>query len=285
MHHKNKKTEPQTRRAITPSSILSEKLAELKRRILEKASEAEVIALLAQCQILVDPLEDYLTHHTSKPSEALNHLEFETNKLDWQAAYDNSKTDLKLEKEMLSGKVEGQFLKILIASTKSKNVLEIGSFTGYASLAMAEALPEDGQLIACEYDKFAANIAKKQLSKSTHGKKVDIKIGDASITLNQLHQEHKTFDFIFIDADKPNYLNYYKSIMDLGLLAKDGLICVDNTLYQGQVFSTFEISKNGKAIREFNKFVAQDDRVQNVLVPIRDGVTIIRRIDYIEEYT
>ena len=265
-------------RAVTPSSILSEKLAMLKKRLVEKASEAEVLALMEQCQDLIDPQERYLLNNTSNPSEALNALELETNNLDWDAAFKNAKTNLKLEKEMLSGKVEGQFLKMLVAITNSKNILEIGSFTGYASLAMVEALPDHGKLIACEYDAFTAEFAKTQLSKSKHGKKLDIRIGDASETIKQLFEEKTEFDFIFIDANKTGYLNYYKSIMDGGLLRKNGLICVDNTLFMGQAYSAFDISENGKAIKQFNAFVAQDDRVQNVLVPLRDGISMIRRI-------
>lgn len=273
----NQDTEAQLR-AVTPTTILSEKLAALKKRIAEKASEAEVMVLIEQCQNLIDPLEDYLVKNTSTPSEALKALQSETNALNWNQAYDNSETDLKLEKEMLSGKVEGQFLKMLIAATNAKNVLEIGSFTSYASLAMAEALPEGGKLIACEYDQFTANFARKQLDNSEHGNKVDIKIGDASNTLTELKSKNLKFDFIFIDADKQGYLSYYKSILDSELLKLNGLICVDNTLFMGQVYSNVEASDNGKAIKEFNMFVAQDSRVQKVLVPLRDGITMIRRI-------
>ena len=265
-------------RAVTPSSILSEKLAVLKNRLIEKASEAEVLALVEQCQDLIDPLEHYLLNNTSNPSEALNALELETNNLDWDTAFKKAKTNLKLEKEMLSGKVEGQFLKMLIAITNAEYVLEIGCFTGYASLAMAEALPKEGKLIACEYDKFTAKFASEQLSKSEHGNKVDIRIGDASKTMKELIADTIKFDFVFIDANKTGYLNYYKSIMDGGLLRKNGLICVDNTLFMGQAYSAFDISENGKAIKQFNAFVAQDDRVQNVLVPLRDGISMIRRI-------
>lgn len=265
-------------RAVTPTTILSEKLATLKKRISEKASEAEVMALINQCQSLIDPLENYLVKNTTNPSEGLNTLESETYALNWNQAFENSDTSLKLQKEMLSGKIEGQFLKMLIAATKSKHVLEIGSFTGYASLAMAEALPKDGKLVACEYDQFTANFAREQINKSEHGYKVDIKIGDASLTLNNLKAEKLSFDFIFIDADKQGYHSYYKSILDFGLLKPNGLICVDNTLYMGEVYSDLEISDNGKAIKAFNAFVAQDNRVQKVLVPLRDGITMIRRI-------
>lgn len=265
-------------RAVTPTTILSEKLAALKKRIAEKASEAEVMLLIEQCQNLIDPLENYLIENTTEPSEALKDLESETNALNWNQAYNNSETDLQLEKEMLSGKVEGQFLKLLVAATNAKHVLEIGSFTSYASLAMAEALPEDGKVIACEYDEFTANFARKQLDNSEHGDKVDIKIGDASKTLNNLKSKNLKFDFIFIDADKQGYLTYYKSVLDLELLKPNGLICVDNTLFMGQVYSDSGVSDNGKAIKEFNDFVAKDNRVQKVLVPLRDGITMIRRI-------
>ncbi|MGB3605846.1 O-methyltransferase [Psychroserpens sp.] len=265
-------------RPITPHTILSAKLSDLKELMLAEQSNQNLLELVDDCKALIDPLDAYLAQHSSSPSEALNTLEIETNALDWDNAFDQSETDLHLEKEMLSGAVEGQFLKLLVAITNAKQVLEIGSFTSYASLAMAEALPPDGNLIACEYDKFTATFAQKQLHNSQYGKKVKIVIGDALKTLEDLAQNNSVFDLIFIDADKAGYENYFRTIMDFELLKKNGLICVDNTLYMGQAYGAGDVTPNGLAIQKFNRLVANDERVQQVLLPLRDGVTLIRRI-------
>ena len=265
-------------RPVTPSTILSEKLNQLHLQMIASGTVIELLPLIEQCKNLITPLDHYLLHSSSQPSSALNDLEIETNKLDWDSAFAKAETDLPLEKEMLSGAVEGQFLKMLTAISKAKRVLEIGSFTGYASLAIAEALPENGVLIACEYDKFTADFAQQQLAKSEHGKKVTIKVGDALQTLDQLITDGEQFDLVFIDADKQGYQDYYDKVLDGNLLYKDGIICVDNTLYQGQAYSPNEVSDNGKAIQKFNESIAQDSRVDKVLLPLRDGLTIIRRV-------
>ena len=266
-------------RPITPHTILDERLAELQEKIEALGSSRELLDLVQDCRNLSSPLEDYISAHSSRPSDDLNNLEMRTNDLDWDAAFEDKQTGLRLEKEMLSGGVEGQFLKMLTAISKAKNVLEIGSFTGYATLAMAEALPDDGKIIACEYDFFTAEFAKSQWANSPHGKKIQVRIGDALQTLKKLEEEKHLFDLVFIDADKENYHSYYSLLFDLNLIKKEGLICVDNTLYMGQVYSPANITTNGKAIQKFNKAVAEDKRVQQVLLPLRDGVTVIRRID------
>ncbi|WP_194852404.1 O-methyltransferase [Nonlabens antarcticus] len=275
---KEKNSATANHRPVTPHTILSKTLSTLQEKMEAAGSQPELLDLVQQSIDLISPLDDYLLTQTSPASDALNELEMHSNNVDWDSAFAKAETGLHLEKEMLSGAVEGQFLQLLAAVSNAKNVLEIGSFTGYASLAIAEALPADGKLIACEFDRFTADFARKQLNRSEHGHKVEIRVGDALETIADLSLEKQIFDFIFIDADKQNYTAYYEGVMDQGLLKKGGIVCVDNTLYQGQAYKNGTTTANGDAVKAFNNTVANDSRVQQVLLPLRDGLTVIRRL-------
>ena len=177
---------------------------------------------------------------------------------------------------MLSGHVEGQTLKILVHATRAVRVLEIGMFTGYSALAMAEALPDEGQVTACEIDAGVAAIAEQCFRASASGHKITVRVGPAQRTLAELAQAGQRFDLVFIDADKAGYLGYLTALLEGGLLQPHGLICVDNTLMQGQPWLTGEPTANGAAIAAFNQAVAADPRVEQVVIPLRDGLTLIR---------
>ena len=175
---------------------------------------------------------------------------------------------------MLSGHVEGRFLHFLVKITRARRVLEIGMFTGYSALAMAEALPDDGELVACEVDPVAAAFGRECLAGSPAGHRIRIEVGPAADTLATLVGQR--FDLVFVDADKAGYASYLDTVLDGELLAPGGVVCVDNTLMQGQPW-TGERTPNGEAISAFNRSVADDPRVEQVLVPLRDGLTLIRR--------
>jgi caffeoyl-CoA O-methyltransferase len=153
-------------------------------------------------------------------------------------------------------------------------VLEIGMFTGYSALAMAEALPPDGRLVACELDPFAADLARECFRASPAGERIDVRVGPAAETLAALAGQR--FDLVFLDADKAGYPGYLDTVLSTDLLADGGTICVDTTLMQGQPW-TGSRTANGEAIAAFNRTVAEDPRVEQVLVPLRDGITVIRR--------
>ncbi len=180
---------------------------------------------------------------------------------------------------MLSGHVEGQFLQVLVRATRARRVLDIGMFTGYSALAMAEALPPGGGVVACEVDPAIAAFATRRFADAVHGRKIAIEVGPALETLERLAAAGATYDLVFIDADKPGYAAYLDAILEGGLLAPHGLVCVDNTLLQGAAYGAGPVTDadNGRAIAEFNARVAEDPRVQQVLVPLRDGVTLICR--------
>jgi caffeoyl-CoA O-methyltransferase len=176
---------------------------------------------------------------------------------------------------MLSGHVEGQTLKFLVHMTRARRVLDIGMFTGYSALAMAEALPDDGEVVACEVDPYVADVARQCFSESPAGARIRVEVGPALTTVLRLEGP---FDLVFIDADKTGYLDYFHYLVGSGLLAQHGVIAVDNTLLQGEPYTDHGArSTNGQAIADFNRAVANDSRVEQVLLPLRDGVTLIRR--------
>lgn len=152
-------------------------------------------------------------------------------------------------------------------------------FTGYATLAMAEALPEDGQIIACEIDTYVAGLAQDCFAASPHGHKIEVRVAPALETMQQLAAAGECFDLAFIDADKKEYVAYFNLLLDEDPIAPGSVICVDNTLLQGQAYlSEDKRTANGAAIAEFNAVVAADSRVEQVLLPLRDGLTLARRV-------
>ena len=233
---------------------------------------------LRDVERLASGLEPYVESCTTPESMALTALQSDTRAIDWQARHDAGKTTSALEQEMLSGHVEGQFLKFLLCAMQAKRVLEIGLFTGYSALAMAEALPTNGEVVACELDPVAAEVAIVAFARSPHGQKIRIELGDASVTMRRLRDSGECFDLIFIDADKAGYVTYLELALDGSLLAPHGVICVDNTLMQGQPYLVGERSENGSAIAAFNRVVCSDPRVEQVMLPLRDGLTLIRRV-------
>ena len=171
---------------------------------------------------------------------------------------------------MLSGQLEGSLLQALVAVGRARRVLEIGMFAGFSAQMMAAALPDDGRLITCDIDPKAIALAKQYFARSPHGHKIEVREGPALETIKTLDGP---FDLVFIDADKGNYTSYYEAV--LPLLAPDGVIAVDNVLWSGRVLDPTE--QDDRAIVAFNKHVQADERVVAVMVPIRDGLTLIRR--------
>ena len=171
---------------------------------------------------------------------------------------------------MQVGPVEGRFLRMLIGISRARRVLEIGMFTGYSALMIASALPEDGELVTCDVDPKAEEMARRYFARSPHGGKIRVRMGPALETISTLSGP---LDFVFIDADKPNYPAYYESV--LPLVPAGGLIVVDNVLWSGKVLDPKE--KTDLAIAELNDRVARDPRVEKVLLTVRDGMLLVRK--------
>ena len=263
-------------RPVTPLSILATKLEHLSQQLEALDIDAALKSELRQACELASGLDPYLSRCTTPESPALASLVQRTQAEDW--SHSSNETAPQLEQEMLSGHVEGQTLKFLVHLTQAKRVLEIGMFTGYSALAMAEALPDDGEVVACEIDADVAKFAQQCFSESPSGHKILVKVAPALLTLKQLAAAHETFDLVFIDADKAGYVDYVNTLLDTDLLAPNGLICVDNTLMQGQPYLSGESTANGVAIATFNQTVVDDPRLEQVLLPLRDGLTLIRRV-------
>ena len=251
-------------RPITPLGIVASLLDDPTPSNIERARR------------IAQGTDPYTEAMTSAQSPACEALERATASEDWQQRHESSETSLKLEREMLSGNLEGQFLKMLVHATGARRVLEIGLFTGYSALAMAEALPAGGRLVALEIDAFAADFARAQFDRSPAGARIDIRVGPALDTLRQMAGEGASFDLVFIDADKPGYADYFDALVDGEMLSPRALVCVDNTLLQGEPYAVDEPGANGRAIDAFNRKLAADDRFEQVLLPIRDGVTLAR---------
>lgn len=263
-------------RPVTPVAILALKLAELAGALAQiDGLDEGLVQSAREAAVLAGGLDPYVERHTTPQSAALKQLSEATASHDWNS----SAATTGLEQEMLSGHVEGQLLKMLVRLARAKDVLEIGMFTGYSTLAIAEALPPDGRITACEVDPEVAAFAQEQFARSPEAAKIDVRIGPALATLGELAQSGAVFDFVFIDADKSGYLDYLSTILETDLLAAGALICVDNTLLQGQPWSALEPTPNGAAIAAFNQAVAADPRVEQVLVPLRDGLTLIGRTE------
>lgn len=265
-------------RPVTPLGILATKLEHLSQQLEALDSvDTNLKSELRQACELASGLDPYLSHCTTPESPALELLVQRTQAEDWSQRSSNE-TVPQLEQEMLSGHVEGQTLKFLVRLTQAKRVLEIGMFTGYSALAMAEALPDDGEVVACEVDAYVAKFAQQCFSESPSGHKILVKVAPALLTLKQLAAASQTFDLVFIDAGKADYVDYLNILLDTDLLAPNGLICVDNTLMQGQPYLSGESTANGVAIATFNQTVVDDPRLEQVLLPLRDGLTLIRRV-------
>jgi caffeoyl-CoA O-methyltransferase len=208
--------------------------------------------------VVPDPIEDYAARHTTPLPPLLQELSAATLERTGGRAL------------MLSGPVAGMVLQSLVAATGARRVLELGTFTGFSALMMAAALPDDGQLITCDVDPEATAIARQFWARSPHGHKIELRLGPALETIKTLSGP---FDFVFIDADKPAYIDYYEAV--LPLLAPRGIIVADNALRRGRVLAP--ASDGDAATAAFNDHVQRDPRTVNVLLTVRDGMMLIRR--------
>jgi predicted O-methyltransferase YrrM len=211
---------------------------------------------------LPELLEKYVEEHTSNESEILKKLNRET----------HAKV---LMPQMLSGHLQGSFLKMLSHMVKPKQILEIGTFTGYSSICLAEGLEKNGMLHTIDINEELSDMVHRYIKTSGKEKNIKTYIGNA---LDIIPTINETFDMVFIDADKKNYKNYYKLVFDK--VRKGGFIMADNVLWSGKVVTEKKETTDEETcgIMEYNDMVVKDDRVENVMVPIRDGLLITRKI-------
>jgi caffeoyl-CoA O-methyltransferase len=208
--------------------------------------------------IVSEEVERYAEEHTTPDGELFERLAAET----------RANTSAP---QMMVGRIEGQFLATLVRLLGATRVLELGTFTGYSSISMASALPPEGRVITCDVDPEATAIARRYMDESGHGDKIEIKLGPALETIETLEGP---FDLVFIDADKPNYRNYYEAA--LPLLAERGLLVADNVLWSGRVVEE-DGDESTQAIKAFNEHVRSDSRVVSVMLTVRDGMTLVQK--------
>lgn len=204
--------------------------------------------------LVAEALEQYAAEHAAEESPLFQELVKET--------YATQEAP-----QMQVGRLEGAVLRLLVRLVGARRVLELGTFTGYSALAMAEGLPEGGELITCDEDPEATAVARRFWARSPHGKKITLKLGKALDTLKTLTGP---FDAVFIDADKANYGNYWDAC--LPLVRPGGLLMADNVLWNGKVVAPDD--SMARTIVAFNAKVKADTRVESVILTIRDGLTI-----------
>ena len=211
-------------------------------------------------EFLPEDLQKYVEDHSEPESDLLQRI--------------NRETHLHvLKPRMLSGHLQGRVLSMLSHMIQPKNILEIGTYTGYAALCMAEGMQSDGRLITIDNNEELALRTKQYFNQSKWADQIDLRVGNASDIISTLN---KKWDLVFIDADKENYANYFDQVIDQ--MNTDGYIIADNVLWSGKVFDHSKNDKDTEAIRAFNQKVHTDSRVQNVLFPIRDGLMILRKL-------
>jgi predicted O-methyltransferase YrrM len=206
------------------------------------------------------PLWEYMRSVTLREPEILRRLREET------ALLPSSNCQISAE--------QGQFMALLLHLIGARRTIEIGVYTGYSALVVAQALPDDGRVIACDINEEWTAVARRYWREAGVERKIDLRIGQALTTLDDLiaSGQGNRFDFVFIDADKTNYANYYERA--LVLLRPGGLIAVDNVLWYGRVIDASFDDPDTRAIRAFNAQLRQDDRVWLSMLPVRDGLTL-----------
>jgi len=214
------------------------------------------------------PQDKYLRLHTTPQGDALSWIERQT----------NIKTNFP---QMLSGAVQGRLLTIIVQMMKAQRVLEIGCFTGYSSVAMASGLPEGGHIDTLEINDELEDLIREGFSRAGVDKLITLHIGDAKKTLLQLKEEIQSgtrplYDLVYMDANKREYCEYYSLVIDM--LRPGGIILADDVLWDGKLYEEkLPVDRQTRGIALFNDMVASDPRVEVVILPIRDGLSIIRK--------
>ena len=212
---------------------------------------------------LTDSVYDYMLEHSLRESEACRLLREET-------------APMKMGMMQVSPE-QGQFMAFLVRLTETRRALEIGTFTGYSALCVAQALPSDGRLVCCDVSEEWTSVGQRYWQSAGVSDKIDLRIGPATETLQALREdgEEDRYDFAFIDADKKNYLVYYENV--LSLLRTGGVLLIDNVLWGGSVANPGKNDDDTNAIRTLNQHLRGDDRVLLSMLPVGDGLTLVMK--------
>eukprot|EP00882_Tetradesmus_deserticola_P002628 GHRQ01002795.1.p1 GENE.GHRQ01002795.1~~GHRQ01002795.1.p1 ORF type:complete len:589 (+),score=311.88 GHRQ01002795.1:153-1919(+) len=255
-----------------------EVLTALLTKALQQSTLEQQRSYVQQALDIAAGLDSYLDKISSPPTQVVQELVAASLSHDWAGAHAAGKTQFLQKAECCSGTLEGRLLRFLVAATGAKRVLEVGMFTGTSSLAMAEALPQDGQLVALDIEAYMAEFAGPYFAASGLGDRIRPMIGPAQDSMVKLAEQGESFDLIFLDANKDGYAAYYAVIMEHCLLAHNGLLVVDNSLMKGRTYAPGSVADaSADAVRAFNQQLRDDERVEVVALPFRDGVSLVRR--------
>ena len=225
-----------------------------------KQTFVTILSYFYTMEFLPKPIQTYTNEHTEKESALLKKVARETNMH-------------VLHPRMLSGNLQGRVLSMISHMLRPNRILEIGTYTGYSALCLAEGLADEGRLMTIDVNRELENRVKGYLAESNFSDRIDAHYGNA---IKVIPKFKEVWDLVFIDADKENYLNYYNLVVEN--VRKGGFIVADNVLWSGNVVDSMEIDTDTRALRAFNEGVHNDLRVANVLLPIRDGLMILRKL-------
>lgn len=211
----------------------------------------------------MESIYKYIEEHASRPSEAL----------DWVVKQTHIRTN---HARMLSGAAQGQLMRMIARMADARRILELGTFTGYSAICLGSALPADGHLDTLELNDELEDLILEGFEKSGLADRISLHIGDCKETLKRLAEEGKVYDLVYIDANKREYCEYYELVFDM--IRPGGLIMADNVLWDGKVcMDPLPQDKQTLGIARFNDMVSADPRVESVILPIRDGLNLIRK--------
>jgi len=250
-----------------------DKLIETLEEVLELNQDPSLEQKLRHCLLLSKGLDHYLVDHTSPPTALQKQIGDDTRAENWKKHFDEGLVSYVPSMGMMTDPYEGTFLRLIPQVSKAERVLEIGMFTGHSAVSFATS-NHVKEVTCLELEPYFETFLKDRIKDAEVGKKISIRIGSALESLAELKEENKTFDLIFIDADKRNYINYYKFIMDNHLITKNGIFLIDNVIWRGKILPGNQ-DQIGQALDQFNKFVHNDPRVEQIILQIRDGVTLI----------
>ncbi|PSR75705.1 hypothetical protein PHLCEN_2v8996 [Hermanssonia centrifuga] len=243
----------------------------------QPASTTDRVRTLAtQAKELIDGYDSYMSGMSSPHPPVLDTMLEEGNKRDWKRIHKEGKTQFCLVPAMCAGTYEAVVLQHLAKLSKARTILEIGMFIGTTTVSLA-MLPGVEQVVSLELEGYLEEINRPYFKLAGVSDKIDVRIGDAIASLDKLIEEGASFDMVFIDADKPNYINYFKKVVESKLLAKGGFIAADNVAYKGSPWAPDQSYRMGPHIDDFNRAVREYPGVEVVMLSIEDGISLIRR--------
>ncbi|XP_017690626.1 PREDICTED: uncharacterized protein LOC108507288 [Lepidothrix coronata] len=255
----------------TPAGHIAENLLKAKEIALNDSRVPEQLRNYLQKALDValglDPYLDAMA--TSKRKTSPDHIPGDA---------EGAGSRVRLQEARTSGSLNGQIFRMFVHMIRARKILLIGKLKGYSILAIAEELPDDGKIFACAEAPYLGVNSQEAFDYSSDGKKISMRVGPVADTLEALHAEDEHFDIVFIDADQRNAVHYYSFVMDNHLLRMDAVICVENTLMKGQVYLENVSDENVLAVRKLNSVINSDPRVEQVILPVQSGLSIIRRI-------